>query len=81
MAAREARFGARSSWVVGEELPLFPFRVGAQLLSTDANGLTLVCAALGAAPDLDLVAMVDTGDWLLMVAKTSCRPGAMNAQI
>ncbi len=30
MAARQARFGARSSWVVGEELPLFPFRADAR---------------------------------------------------
>jgi poly-gamma-glutamate capsule biosynthesis protein CapA/YwtB (metallophosphatase superfamily) len=30
MAARQARFGARSSWVVGEDLPLFPFRADAR---------------------------------------------------
>ena len=30
MAARQARFGARSSWVVGEEMPLFPFRADAR---------------------------------------------------
>jgi poly-gamma-glutamate synthesis protein (capsule biosynthesis protein) len=30
MVERQARFGARSSWVVGEELPLFPFRADAR---------------------------------------------------
>jgi len=30
MAARQERFGPRSSWVVGEELPLFPFRADAR---------------------------------------------------
>ena len=30
IAARQARFGAHSSWVAGEELPLFPFRADAR---------------------------------------------------
>jgi poly-gamma-glutamate capsule biosynthesis protein CapA/YwtB (metallophosphatase superfamily) len=30
MAARQERFGRLSSWVVGEELPLFPFRADAR---------------------------------------------------
>jgi poly-gamma-glutamate synthesis protein (capsule biosynthesis protein) len=30
MTARQERFGPRSSWVVGEELPLFPFRADAR---------------------------------------------------
>ena len=66
MAAREARFGARSSWVVGEELPLFPFRADAR-----RSGV----ATLDVAPDGGVAAGLIPAMILADGATEPLRPG------